>query len=129
MLFSFKSAFLLGLAAVSVASPAPTANLVARAKIPDPLHCDGDTWTKQQIYNSIQQARNYETSGYKYPMEFKDHEGLFDASGTLWEFPLTDPVWQNGVIPGTFRVIVKDDYTYVGVTHKEPGTGGSVHKC
>ncbi|KAI3325416.1 hypothetical protein HD806DRAFT_533085 [Xylariaceae sp. AK1471] len=133
MMFNLKSSFLLGLVAVSVASPTPSFDLVARANIPDPLNCDGSTWTKDQIYNSIQQARNLETAGYTYPMHFnnKDANGntIFGSQGGLWEFPLSDPVWRNGVTPGTFRVIVKDDYSYVGVTSKDPGTGGTVHKC
>ncbi|KAJ2996587.1 hypothetical protein NUW58_g922 [Xylaria curta] len=129
MMFNLKSSFLLGLVAVSVASPTPSFDLVARAKIPDPLVCDGTTWTKDQIYNSIQQARALENSNYAYPKRFYNNENIFGTPADLWEFPLADPVWRNGVSPGTFRVIVKDNYDYVGVTNKDVGSGGTVHKC
>lgn len=35
----------------------------------------------------------------------------------------------DGVTPGTYRVIMKDNYDFVGVTNKDAGTGGTVHKC
>ncbi|KAI1115948.1 hypothetical protein F5Y14DRAFT_408732 [Nemania sp. NC0429] len=130
---SFKSIFLLGLVAISTASPTPTHELQARAKIPDNLNCDNTQWTSAQIKASIQQARNLESSGYAYPKTFGNKAGngspLFSAQGQLYEFPLTDPVWNNGKAPGTFRVIVKEDYGYVGVTNKDIGIGGTVHKC
>ncbi|KAI0545372.1 hypothetical protein F4679DRAFT_561472 [Xylaria curta] len=128
MLFNLRSAFLLGLVAVSVASPTPSFDLVARAKIPDPLECDGHTWTKEQIYNSIQQARALDGIAH-YPKPFLNNGNIFGTKAKLWEFPLADPVWQTGVSPATFRVIVNENYGYIGVTNKDVGTGGTVHKC
>lgn len=95
MLFNLKSSFLLGLVAVSVASPTPSFDLVARANIPDPLVCDDHTWTKEQIYNSIQQARALENAGSAYPKPFYNYGNIFGTSANLWEFPLADPVWQS----------------------------------
>ena len=99
MMFNLKAAFLLGLAAVSVASPAPSSDLVVRAKVPDSLTCDGKTWSKAQINASKSQARNLENDGYAYPKTFGNKDGkgnaIFNTQGQLWEFPLTDPVWKS----------------------------------
>lgn len=97
MMLNLKYTFLLSLIAVSAANP--TFHLQARARIPDPLLCDGETWTRQHIYDSIQQARNLETAGQAYPKPFgnKNAAGdpIFGAQGQLWEFPLVTPPW-NG---------------------------------
>ncbi|KAJ6439260.1 hypothetical protein O9K51_07145 [Purpureocillium lavendulum] len=128
MMFSLKHVIFFGLLATSAAQP----TLDPRAKVKE-INCDGTEWSKDQINHSKRQARDLENSGYAYPKKFgnKDASGndIFGAKGQLWEFPLTDPLWTNGVSPGTFRVIVKDNYDYVGVTNKDAGTGGTVHKC
>ena len=99
MIFNLKSAFLLGLAAVSVASPTPSSKLVARARIPETLQCDGAEWTKQQIYDSIAQAQYLERARLYYPREFRNRDAngypIFEAQGRLWEFPLLYPVWDS----------------------------------
>ncbi|KAI1810013.1 hypothetical protein GGS20DRAFT_233354 [Poronia punctata] len=131
MLSFAKPAILLYLAATAVASP--TFELVARAKVPDFLDCDNTPWTGDQIRASLRQSKALGNGGFAYPKGFgnKDAKGnpIFAAQGNLWEFPLTDPVWYNNNVPGTYRVIMKDDYSYVGVTNKDGGTGGTVHKC
>ncbi|OAQ60643.1 ribonuclease domain-containing protein [Pochonia chlamydosporia 170] len=128
MMLNLKNVFLFSLAALSAAQP----TIQSRAQVKE-LNCDGTHWSKDQINHSKQQARNLENDGFAYPKPFGNKDGkgnnIFNAKGQLWEFPLTDPVWTNGVTPGTFRVIVKDNYDFVGVTNKDAGTGGTVHKC
>ncbi|KAI1821591.1 hypothetical protein F4861DRAFT_518363 [Xylaria intraflava] len=128
MMFSLKHTLLLGLVAVSAAQPADLLSRQAGKKIPDPLECDGEEWSKTQIYNSIEQAKALKNSHYAYPKKFENNENIYNTKSELKEFPLLDPVWINGVDPGTFRVIMKD-WKYFGVTNKDVGTGGSVHKC
>ncbi|KAI1402974.1 hypothetical protein F4819DRAFT_257446 [Hypoxylon fuscum] len=131
MMFNIKSVFFFGLVAVSTATPSSV--LLPRAKIPEVLKCDGKEWTKAQILASKEKARELANSNYAYPDLFGNKDGhgqpIFGAQGQLWEFPLLDPPWTNGIEPLTFRVIMKDDYTYVGVTNKDTGTGNTVHKC
>ncbi|KAH8656631.1 hypothetical protein BGZ60DRAFT_532211 [Tricladium varicosporioides] len=136
-MLNLKGALLFSLVAFSVASP--TFDLQTRANIPATLKCsttDGKTskeWTKDQIAKAKSQAKTLGTAGYAYPKKFgnKDAKGndIFAAQGQLWEFPLTDPVWTNGNVPGAYRVIVKDNYDYAGVTAKDSGVGDTVHKC
>ncbi|KAF4637553.1 hypothetical protein G7Y89_g526 [Cudoniella acicularis] len=140
MLLNFKSAFLLGLVTLSVASP--TFDLEARKKTTIPVdgvvcaRSDGTvskTWTQAQIRASRAQADALKNDGLTYPKKFsnKDARGnaIFNSKGQLYEFPLLDPVWTVGTAPGPSRVIVKSDYSYAGVTTKNAGVGDLVHKC
>ncbi|OTA99471.1 hypothetical protein M426DRAFT_269259 [Hypoxylon sp. CI-4A] len=131
MMFGLKSVFLFGLVAISAATP--TSTLERRAKIPDPLKCDGKEFSKQAIMDALNKAPDtaYDSRYYPFIFENKDSKGrnIFGAQGNLYEFPLLNTVWAPGTEPGTFRVIMKEDYSYVGVTNKDPGTGNTVHKC
>ncbi|KAG8412596.1 hypothetical protein J3458_014306 [Metarhizium acridum] len=128
MMVNIKNLLFLSLVAVSATQPI----LEDRARLKD-LVCDRIHWTKDQINLSIRQARKLGNDNLTYPGKFSNRGGkgnfLFNAKGQLWEFPLTKPVWNKNDRPGTFRVIMKENYGFVGVTNKDPGVGNTIHKC
>lgn len=97
-MYNVKHTILLCLFTVSVASPATHLEDRGEVPIPNPLVCDGETWTKQQITRSISQAALYYDQGYYYPKTFFNQAGghqVFPSTSPLDEFPLTDPVWTS----------------------------------
>ena len=99
MLISNLQTILLALCTVSSALPITEASvhhLESRATMPAAVNCGGKTFTKDEMYASIQSARIPVRS---YP---KDHKGigaggkkLFEFSKKMWEQPLMNPVWNT----------------------------------
>ena len=138
---NLKSVFVLGLVAVSYASPIaqPDTNvvegrspsvLVARAKVPDTIDCQGQKFSSDDIKAAMKESK---TPHGKYPEKFGNKSGsskVFDNipdSTQLWEQPLADPTWTGNGSPGKYRVVMKNDYSYAGVMIES--AGGAFTKC
>ncbi|PWY71382.1 hypothetical protein BO83DRAFT_417950 [Aspergillus eucalypticola CBS 122712] len=142
MLFSFKPTILLALALTAIATPIanPTVDegniLVARAPRRD-VDCNGKKFTKADIHNAIEQSKVVEdkrqtnAKAYgKYPEVYGNGEGLFGSSRTLYEYPLVSGTYSgktNAGPPGNYRVIMDENYTYLGSVYHIPGN--SFKKC
>ncbi|KAF2137354.1 uncharacterized protein K452DRAFT_321788 [Aplosporella prunicola CBS 121167] len=152
MFFPLKSAFLLGLAAISVASPIANAdaasasagevayanNLFARAKVPEMVKCRDKEYSKADINNALSQARTAQSQGGVggFPKFFgnegKDRKPVFPnipKSTNLYEYPLKkDSAWTGGA-KDPVRVVMKEDYSYAGVMGHTPDVSNAYKKC
>ena len=95
-LFSCILTIFLGLFVVSAAHV--QISLESRAKIKE-INDGRKTWTKDDIYQSILQAKELDDAGFKYPRPFYNRDArqnpIFEAKGPFKEFPLTTPVWTS----------------------------------
>ncbi|KAH8165308.1 hypothetical protein CIB48_g2927 [Xylaria polymorpha] len=108
MQFNLQSLLFLGLTASSVVS-------VAGKAVRD-TSCDGQRFLKE-----------FKNKAYNGNDIFPVPKGV-----KLLEFPLltSGKLWQTGVEPGRYRVILDDIYTYIGITNKDdnsPGVHGYAH--
>ncbi|KAF2136156.1 uncharacterized protein K452DRAFT_313439 [Aplosporella prunicola CBS 121167] len=163
MFFSFKSAFLLGLVAVSAASPIanPEAaagdvsfanHLHARAQIPaGGVTCAGTHYTHDDIEHALQQARRAQDQGgirngqgSTYPKTFgnkgpsagpnslktkQNPDALvFPAiKKQLYEYPMgPGGVWDGHQARHSAAVVMKEDYSYVGLMVHKGGANNYV---
>ena len=105
MQFTIKSTFFLALFASTSIFAAPVdveardaGDLETRAKAKPRVlvNCNGVRYTHDQITASMNQAWTLgHSGGYSYPEEYRNEEGLFGATGQLYSFPLSDPVWTS----------------------------------
>ena len=105
MQFTIKSTFFLALFASTSIFAAPVdveardaGDLETRAKAKPRVlvSCNGTPYTADQITASMNQAWTLgHSGGYSYPEEYRNEEGLFGATGQLYSFPLSDPVWTS----------------------------------
>jgi hypothetical protein len=159
MLFDLKSTVLLGLFATSLALPTPDAeadikHLVARAKIPASVDCDGVTFSVSRsspiplhtapltptqgdlIRQTISNSRTQRPWGRKsYPDYFGNKSGgnkvftnIPDTSN-LYGQPLTNPAWVGTADPGRYRVVVNEGYNFVGVMQHLADVSNSFKLC
>ncbi|PWI73454.1 hypothetical protein PCL_08730 [Purpureocillium lilacinum] len=93
MRFSLANVLIIAIVAGSTAQ--------ASTKLRD-VHCGGRSWSRDQITRAIEQAKALRDSDYVYPRPFFNRDMkekvLFNVEGQLWEFPLTDPPWTNGML-------------------------------
>ncbi|KAH7091497.1 hypothetical protein FB567DRAFT_518817 [Paraphoma chrysanthemicola] len=142
MLFNLKYTVLLGLAATTFALPIPdpaaeVKHLIARAKIPANVDCDGVTFSDDLIRQTIYNSRTSRPWGRNksYPDFFGNQAGgkkLFTNipdTTNLYGQPLTNPAWVGTAEPGRYRVVVNEKYGYVGVMQHLADVSNSFKLC
>ncbi|PYH93355.1 hypothetical protein BO71DRAFT_431003 [Aspergillus ellipticus CBS 707.79] len=110
-----KSGLVFCLVLIFTGFPTATANSFVRSFV----RCDGEEFTKEDIFNALEQAKvaqeeKYQGSNIRYPTGHCNREKFFHIRDNLYaEYPLMRGSVYTGGLPDRFRVIMDEGYNDV----------------